>query len=286
MQKLAFIVDDSIVSSDKPLPRHHYAVSLTITEEGIDPIEYNAKNPISFQDLKTKISLKQNFKTNAIVIGQAFHLVNELLKDYEKIVICGISSGLSSSYDSWKQILRDFSEFRNKVLLVNNQIIGEALYEHTKRALIAVQEDDSWAIIKKTLEPVLKFNGLLLIQDLSSLHRGGRISTFKAKVSNLLQMKILIQYKNGKLSFYDKETSLVKSFQKMHNYVEKTLGINLNKPNKLILWNSFIDEANFQKVKTELNRHFPNTTFVVTEVPKPILVHVGIDALAITKFYK
>ncbi|WP_391591539.1 DegV family protein [[Mycoplasma] cavipharyngis] len=283
MDKLAFIIDDSIISSENPLPEHHYSIAITLTENNAESTEYNYHNPISFATMKTKISNNVQFKTNAIIPGDGYKLLQQLIKKYEKIVICGISSEISSSYQSWLQILENFDQNKNQILLLKNQVIGETLYDYTLEALKQVEINDDWNIIKSVLNPVLNFSGILLIQELDTLYRGGRISLIKSKLTSLLNFKILIQYTNGKISYFNKAKSWDKTFKKIHQFITNNLSVNLSKPNKLHILSSFLDLEEFNKIKQQLIVYFPNTTFKISEMPKPILAHVGINALAITQ---
>lgn len=282
MKKIAFIVDESIIASETPLPEHHYCVALPITEKP-ENIEYDTDNKISFAEIKAKLVERKILKTSAIIMGECHKLINDLLKKYDYIFVCGISPNLSSSFSNWKLLIKDL-DVKNKITILENYIIGEKFFEYSKKALDTFKKNKSLDEIIKIFYPSKIFKGILLVQDLFYLHAGGRISNLKLKLGSFLKIKILISYNQkleGKLNFFAKEKSMVKILKQIKNFVIQEMKIDLEKPNQLHLLSSFINQENWNKIYSEIQLLFPNTKFIITEIPKPILVHVGINALAI-----
>lgn len=284
MDKIAFIIDDSLVYGDDQLCDHHYLVHLPIIDfsDVHHPVEYGQNQPINFADLAHKLTQKHDLKTAAMVSGEAEILLRQLLQQYEKIVIIGISPKLSSSYHQWQLLLEEFSEFQDRILLLPNISLGDYYLNFTTQLLTQNNHDFSWSHIKTVLSPLLDFKGILLVQDLSCLSRGGRISSFQSVLGELLKIKVLIQYQMGELKFYAKQMSLKKILTKLVQFVRMELQIDSTQTYHLKLWTSFVDEHQFQALYQTICDLFPNVVFKVVQCPKPILVHVGLDVVAIS----
>lgn len=108
--------------------------------------------------------------------------------------------------------------------------LGNYYLQFSSQLLNPSNQDFSWEHIKQTLSPLLDFKGILFVQDLGCLARGGRISEFKSLIGQILKVKILINYGDGKLNFYSKQISIKRCLSKLVKYVHDELGVSADEP--------------------------------------------------------
>ncbi|GHU53641.1 hypothetical protein FACS189496_5140 [Bacilli bacterium] len=126
-----------------------------------------------------------------------------------------------------------------------------------------------------------KIVAMLVVNDVSFLKKGGRVSNAKAFFVSLLKLNILISMYNDGLNFYDKSKSIDAIPEKIIKYftntnpgakIEKLGYINLGKSNKSIIEN----------VKNLINVK----NVEVSKCCSAVIAHTGPDISAILVKYK
>lgn len=200
-------------------PKHHIAI---VVDSGCDlpqdfieenqihilPLFINAKGT-SYLDKLTltlprlhKITQEsEKFPTSAQPSpGQIQALYKNLLNYYEGVVSIHISSGISGTFNTVKQVSKQFG---NKIVVVDSQTLSGGMAIFVRQALAMIKSGISIQEIGTKLTVDLsKQDFYLSIQSLDYIRRSGRITGLKKILLGLIKLQPLMQAKDGKISVF------------------------------------------------------------------------------------
>ena len=127
---------------------------------------------------------------------------DDILTDYDQIVHIPMSSGLSGSCESAKMLARDYD---GRVEVADNKSISVTLRRSVLDAKRMADEGmDAAAIRKKLEESGLDSSIYIMLDTLTYLKRGGRITPAAAAIGTLLKIRPVLQLQGDKLDAYAK----------------------------------------------------------------------------------
>ncbi len=199
---------------------------------------------------------------------------------YDEIVHIPMSSGLSGSCQSALMIA---SEYEGKVQVVNNQRISVT----QRRSALDAKElaDKGWSAeqIKNKLEEV-KFDSsiYIMLDTLTYLKRGGRITPAAAAIGTLLRIKPVLQIQGERLDAFSKARTVQQGkntmITAMKSDIEKRFGgldnvhlyaVQAQCPEQFAAW------------KSEMEAAFPGIDIQPANLSLSVCCHIGPGALAI-----
>lgn len=197
---------------------------------------------------------------------------NAFEDDYDEIVAILISSKLSGTYNSAmlaKNILEDKS-----ITIIDTLTSASNLRFLVEDAVKMAKEGKTSEEIKSFIdEKKNKMQVYLTADTLEYLSRGGRLSTVQATVGNLLNIKPIIQLKDGELSLLEKTRGKNKAIAGIIAKIPEDVS-------KIGLCHALnIEEAN--KLKNTLSEKFPNALITLDELGPVIGSHLGPKAIGI-----
>ena len=135
-------------------------------------------------------------------VASVTDLWDELLKEYDEIVHIPMSSGLSSSCETAMMLAGDYE---GKVFVVNNQRISVTQKQSVLDAQALAKAGKGAAEIKEILErEKLESSIYIMVDTLSYLKKGGRITPAAAALGTLLRLKPVLQIQGEKLDAFAK----------------------------------------------------------------------------------
>ena len=135
-------------------------------------------------------------------VGSVTDLWDDLLKEYDEIVHIPMSSGLSSSCDTAIMLAQDYD---GKVQVVNNQRISVTQRQSVIDAKRLAEQGKGAADIKEILErEKMESSIYIMVDTLSYLKKGGRITPAAAALGTLLKLKPVLQIQGEKLDAFAK----------------------------------------------------------------------------------
>lgn len=279
-KKTAYVID----SSANLIPDQNwsdvYLLPLNIvSQNGTEIHDYKDLIDLDSQAVTKKIIEGVNLKTSQPAIGKMITLLEELLTKYEQVFVFTISSGISSTYSSWINAINS-SEFKN-VYVIDSQTIGYGivhLLQNTKKLVESnLNSEVVYELAKKQSENIW---GMLIVNNIDQLEKGGRIASWKAKIVKTLKLAIVISFKKT-LDLHSKELNLASAIKKSVSNIKKQLGLTRANLSKAVVMSSFVDEKKTLELKEIVSKEFNGVEVEIEPFPPAILVHVGIDALGI-----
>lgn len=232
-----------------------------------------------YQKLQTGASISTSQPTPDSVLK----LWKDLLKDYDEIVHIPMSSGLSGSCQTAMLLAEDFD---GKVQVVNNQRISVTQRRSVMDAIHLARKGLNAKEIKEFLEKD-KFNSsiYIMVDTLTYLKKGGRITPAAAALGTFLRLKPVLQIQGEKLDAFAKARTTASARQIMLNAAKNDVTNRFGRPlENCGMWVDFAHSANqeaaedFQK---EALASFPGAESHMDPLSLSVACHIGPGSLAI-----
>lgn len=212
------------------------------------------------------------------------NLWDSLLKEYDEIVHIPMSSGLSGSCQSAMMLADDYD---GKVQVVDNQRISVTQRQSCLDAMELAKRGKSAKEIKEILLAD-KFNSTIyiMLDTLTYLKKGGRITPAAAAIGTLLKIKPVLQIQGEKLDAFSKArtTSQGKTvmINALKNDVETRFGGMMPAPGNVWLQIAHTQSPEAaQALKEDLLEVFPGYEVYIAPLSLSVSCHIGPGSLAV-----
>lgn len=194
-----------------------------------------------------------------------------LLDAGQDVLVMPISSGLSASFESARQAKINLKTDRVEVM--DTRLVSMALGFQVLTVARAAQAGASLAECKTIAEKAYDQIGVYFSVDtLEFLHRGGRINTAKRLMGTALNLKPILEIRDGKIEAVGSVISQRKAMDRLVQLVETRIGG--RQPVRLSVFHAGIPEiaSNFKK---RVDKHFNPVESILTFVSPVVGAHVG-----------
>ena len=237
---------------------------------------------LSQEQFYEKLQAGGDIKTSMPLVGDVTDKWDELLKEYDEVVYIPMSSGLSSSCETAYMLSQDYD---GKVEVVNNQRISVTMRQSVIDAKNLAEAGKSAKEIKDILEAA-KFDSsiYIMVDTLTYLKKGGRITPAAAALGTLIKLKPVLQIQGEKLDAFAKARTVKQAknimIEAMKSDFEKRFdsadGRNINLE---MAYTHDLEAA--LAFKEEVQAAFPENEIVLNPLSLSVSCHIGPGALAI-----
>lgn len=250
-------------------------IPLTLILEGITYRDGVDIMPDDFyQRLKNSSSLPQTSQVTVSEYEQRFY---ELLNEGYEILSLGLSSEISSSYLSACQAQKSFPG--KPIEIIDTKLVSMALGFQVLAAARAAKEGASLAECKTIAEQAYQKIGVYFTVDsLKYLAAGGRINSAKRLLGTALNVKPLLEIRDGKIELVASVISKRKAISRMVNLVEK--GIDGRKPVRVSVFHALDHDAAIE-LQAVLEKLFHPEENILSFVSPVVGAHVGPGTISI-----
>ncbi len=212
-------------------------------------------------------------------------LWDEVLKEYEEIVYIPMSSSLSSSCGTATVLARD-EEYEGKVFVVDNQRISVTQRRSVLDAMELAQKGYRAAEIQEILlREKFESSIYIMVDTLSYLKKGGRVTPAAAAIGTVLRIKPVLQIQGEKLDAYAKVKTLKQAKTTMIKAIRRDLEERFHDSdgeNFYIQIAYTEDDTEAIIFKQELEQEFPGKKIdIVDPLSLSVSCHIGPGALAV-----
>ena len=234
-----------------------------------------------------KLTEGAQIKTSMPTVGSVTDMWKKLLKEYDEVVYIPMSSGLSSSCETAFMLAQDFD---GKVQVVDNQRISVTQRQSVYDAKKMADEGMSAEQIRDVLmEEKFHSSIYLMVDTLTYLKRGGRITPAAAALGTLLRLKPVLQIQGEKLDAFAKARTVKQAKTIMNEAMKKDFaerfhdasGANMH----LEMAYTYDLEA-AKQFKAEVQAQFPDHEIIMNPLSLSVSCHIGPGALAIACSHK
>lgn len=230
--------------------------------------------PGEFEDFYNKLENTKLFpSTSQPSAGDFVETFNQAFEEgYDEIIAIVLSSKLSGTYNSAilaKGMLED-----KKVTIIDSLNAASNMRFLVEDAVEMAKSGKSSEEIEVHLnEKKMDMSIYLTTQTLKYLSRGGRLSSVQYKIGNLLNIKPILELKDGELGLLEKLRGKNKALKSMIDKIPedaKQLGIC-----------HILNREGAEKVKNTLDEKFPNVDIQIDELGPVIGAHLGPKGIGI-----
>ncbi|HLS53092.1 MAG TPA: DegV family protein [Tissierellaceae bacterium] len=226
-----------------------------------------------FDDFFRKLENSNLFPTTSQPSVGDFHQVfKDALKEYDEIIAIVLSSKLSGTYNSAvlaKDMLED-----ERVTIIDSETSASNLRFLVEDAVeMAKANKSSEEIIKHINNKKNSMKVFLTAATLEYLKRGGRLSALQSTIGNLLNIKPIIELKDGQLQLLEKVRGKNRATSKIISYIHE----NVEKISICHILN--LEEA--EKFKSTLEEKFPKASITIDDLGPVVGSHLGPKAIGI-----
>ena len=249
----------------------------------IDGKLYYEDIDLTQEDFYRMLEKGGDISTSMPAVGDLIDRWEALLKDYDEIVYIPMSSGLSSSCATAKALAQDYE---GKVFVVDNQRISVTMKQTVFEAMKMAEHGKTAAEIRDILEAT-KFESTIyiMVDTLTYLKKGGRITPAAAALGTLLKLKPVLQIRGEKLDAFAKARTIKQAKQIMLDAIKTDMDQVLHDPDgkhtKIAMAHTHNEEAIMQ-FKEEAQAIWPDHDVMVDPLSLSVSCHIGPGALAIT----
>ncbi len=270
VKKIAVITDSTAYLPKEVIEKYHiHVVPLSVNfsfnsyKEGVDMTskefyEYLGKT----NELPT---------TSQPAIGDFIQLFEDLVNKYDEAIAIHLSSGISGTYQTALSATNMVEGITIEV--IDSEIACYSLGFMVIEAAEMVQKGNTLAEIKDKIQAIVKqMKGYFVVDDLSHLHRGGRLNAAQFLVGSMLKIKPIIYFKDKKLEPFEKIRTKKKAvdriFQLLEEDVKKGGQFKLS-----VVQANVIEEA--VTIKKQIEESYNNVEVTISDFGPVIGSHTG-----------
>jgi DegV family protein with EDD domain len=225
-----------------------------------------------YQLLLTSSSMPQ---TSQVTVSQYEKRFGQLIDEGYEILNLGISSGISSSYQSACQAQKSFPG--KPIEIMDTKLVSMAL--GFQAAARAAKDGATLAECKTIAENAYpKIGVYFTVDSLKFLAAGGRINSAKRLLGTALNIKPILEIRDGKIELVESVISKKKALNRMVNLVEK--GINGREPIRVSVFHA-LDHKSALVLQDELEKRFHPVENILSFVSPVVGAHVGPGTISI-----
>lgn len=279
------IVTDSTANIPPELQNGHPIVSVPlqviwgneILRDGID---------IQAREFFERLSNEKVMPSTSQVTPEEFKsMYSRLIDEGYDILSMHISSKLSGTLDSAIQAKREFPDNRIRLVdtLSTSMAMGFQVLSAARMAEIGATLDECAAVAEKAKHNTGVY---FVLNTLEFLHRGGRIGGAQAFLGTMLDMKPILELRDGKIEAVERVRTITKATTRLLDLAEEKIRKEQG-PIRLCVIHANAEKEG-EELLEEAQKRFPASlvTDAAMSVVGPVLgTHTGPGALGLTFMY-
>jgi DegV family protein with EDD domain len=215
--------------------------------------------------------------TSQISAGEFEKTFNDLLAAGYDVLLLPISSGISSTYQTAAAVAKNYPVER--VAVLDTKLVSMALSFQVLAAARAAASGASLAECKQVAQQAYEHIGVYFTVDtLKYLAAGGRINSAKRLLGAALNIKPILEIRDGKIELVASVISRRKAIESMLRLVE--MGIDGRSPVRISVFHALARESAEDLLETARVRFSP-IECILSEVSPVVGSHTGPGTLSI-----
>ncbi|MCM3567400.1 DegV family protein [Neobacillus mesonae] len=232
---------------------------------------YQEEIDITWNQFYEEVKTKDLPTTSQPPIGQFVELFENLAKEYDAVISIHLSSGISGTYQGAVTAGKMVEDI--KVYAFDSEIscMVQGFYA-LEAAEWAQRGENPEAIIARLEELKKSARAYFMVDDLSHLQRGGRLSGAAAFIGSLLQVKPLLHFENKVIVPFEKIRTRKKALKRIADLLGEDASSG-EQYRAVIIHANREEEAN--EWRKELAALYPNVEFSIGYFGAVIGTHLG-----------
>ncbi|RXT58677.1 DegV family protein [Lacticaseibacillus chiayiensis] len=275
MANIKIVTDSSVQLTPEEISKYHITVvPLTIM---IDNTVYIDGETITREDFMDEMAAAHNLpKTSQPAIGTFTDVFDKLTADGSQVLAIHMTETISGTVNSARQAAQ---LAKGKVTVVDSLSTDRGLaFQVLAAAEMAKAGKDLQAILDKIKQIRDNTTLVLGVTSLDNLVKGGRISRVSGLISSFLNIKVVLQLKDGELSALRKGRGM----KTINNFITETISQMAKMPNIKSVGISTAGATELgEDVGKRIAEVLPSVPVLVRPTDPVIATHTGPGAIAI-----
>lgn len=247
----------------------------------VDDKEYKDKVEIFPEEMYRRMRDGSSVRTAQIPYGYFKEKFEEYAKTGDEYLYIVFSSGLSGTYNTarlvYEEILEEYPDFKMEIVDSLNAVGGYGVL--VKKAYEVLNDYDDIKELGNRVREMSGFvEGIFTVDDLEYLFRGGRVSRTSALLGGVLNIKPILEVRDGKLQALEKIRGKKKVYKRIVEMVKERLG---DSPLGEVYISHADDIESAEKLKEKLLEAFDIEDIQYTDISCAIGAHSGPGTLAV-----
>lgn len=232
---------------------------------------YEEEKEICAADFYEMVKHKDLPTTSQPSAGQFVALFEKLAKDYDAVISIHLSSGISGTFQgavaagNMVENIEAFS-FDSEISCM---VQGFYAIEAAEMAMAGKAPQE---IIARLEEMKKSVRAYFMVDDLSHLQRGGRLSSAQAIIGSLLQVKPILHFADKVIVPFEKIRTRKKALKRVVELLESD--VMSGEPYRAVIIHANREEE-AKEWKEELEAQFPHVEFMISYFGAVIGTHLG-----------
>lgn len=253
--KLAVITDSSAYLAPDYHHPHLYQLPIEVT---IGDETYIEGQNLTIDDFYVKMAAAGDLpKTSQPSLAQLDELLYQLESEgYSHVIGLFLSSGISGFYQNIQFLIAEHSQLT--IAFPDSKITSSPLGAMVENVFNWQDQGLDFTQISANLdEQIDKTNAFILVDDLDHLVKGGRLSNGTALLGNLLSIKPILYFNEGKIEVFEKIRTEKKAIKRLLGILEEVTAtgdyqvdiIHANAEDKSSDLQALVQEAGYEKTR-------------------------------------
>ena len=242
---------------------------------------YKDRQDLSPLELYEGMREGEEYTTSQVPVNDFVQGFKQYAQKGGSYLYIAFSSKLSGTYQSaklaQKQVENDYPDFDLNIIDSRCASLGLGMVVY-KTAIAANEIDNREKVVDIAKKYCNQMEHIFTVDDLEYLVRGGRISKTKAFVGSILNIKPILEVKEGKLLPLDKQRGRKKVFKKIIEIMEER-GTDLGQQVIGISHGDDLEAA--ETIKGMIEDRFGCSKFIINTVGSVVGAHSGPGTLAV-----
>ncbi|QMT98779.1 DegV family protein [Mycoplasma tullyi] len=249
-----------------------YLDGVDIQQEEVYDLLVNDKNV----DIKTSMPLVQSM----------LEVTKKAAKEYDHVFVLTISGGLSGTYNQWKLVIdSELKDYKN-ISIFDSFDAAISLRWLVNDVQELIKQDKS---IKEIEEYITNWKSricsMIVVNDLTQLRKGGRISKMKSLIAGILKISPIIAFQKGINQLVDKAINVKAAIEKCISFASNSLKLTKNKLVKIGFCHTFKEDKKVKEVIKLIKEKLKDLSIKDLDVVliTPVIgVHTGVNAFCMS----
>lgn len=279
--KTAILTDSTAYLPKEMRQEHHiYMVPLAVNFENEtyqEEIDFTAAQ--FYEELRVKKELPT---TSQPPVGLFLDMFEKLANDYDAVICIHLSSGISGTYQG--AVTAGSMTDQIKVIPYDSEIscMAQGFYA-LEAANLATAGKPPEDIVRRLDEMKRSMKAYFMVDNLTNLQRGGRLSSAQAIVGSLLQVKPLLHFVDKKIVPFEKVRTRKKALNRLFELFHEDATLKIPMYAAIIHANR---EEEALSIKAELAKKYPHVEFDISYFGPVIGTHLGEESIGIAWYMK
>lgn len=212
-------------------------------------------------------------------VGDLTALYQELEKEFDAVISIHLSSRISGTFQNAYSVAKTMEGLN--VYPYDSEMAGAGQAFLVKAAAKLARENYSVNEIIEQLDKIKKETEIyFVVDDLTNLIKGGRLSRMAGGVATALKIKPVLTFRGGEIIAYDKIRTKKKALKKIEALLEESVK-EKDYPIAATIVHAYCEDET-QTFKEQMEEKFPNVRFTSSFLGPVVGVHTGEGAVGMS----